>query len=118
LRCLRLAEHEPRDFESVAAAVFTVELGVEIVTGVLLVVLPANLRDLVARLAGERTANLVVTGPAAAEDPDKLAAAGTEPWALRAFRELDDALLHLRFDLPDIGMVTVRTTGTAGGVKE
>ncbi|HEY5934529.1 MAG TPA: enoyl-CoA hydratase-related protein [Kofleriaceae bacterium] len=67
---------------------------------------------------GERTANLVITGPAAAEDPDKLAAAGTEPWALRAFRELDDALLHLRFDLPDIGMVTVRTEGAPGLVKQ
>ena len=32
---------------------------------------------------------------------DELAAAGAEPWALRAFRELDDALLHLRFDYPD-----------------
>jgi benzoyl-CoA-dihydrodiol lyase len=61
-----------------------------------------------------RTANLVVRGPDSAEDPDRLAAAGTEPWALRAFRELDDALLRLRFDLPDIGMVTVRTKGAPG----
>src|SRR5687767_3723447 len=53
-----------------------------------------------------RTANLLVTGPEWAEDPEKVAASGTEPWALRAFRELDDALLRLRFDLPEIGMVT------------
>jgi benzoyl-CoA-dihydrodiol lyase len=63
---------------------------------------------------GARTASLVVRGPGAAEDPDQLAAAGTEPWSLRAFRELDDALLRLRFDLPDLGMVTIRTRGTPG----
>ena len=32
-------------------------------------------------------------------------------WSLRAFRELDDALLRLRFDLPEIGVVTLRTSG-------
>ena len=50
-----------------------------------------------------RTAELVVRGPEPRADLDLLAAAGTEPWSLRAFRELDDALLRLRFDLPDIG---------------
>jgi len=63
-----------------------------------------------------RTANLLVRGPAEAEDPDRLAAAGVEPWSLRAFRELDDALLRLRFDLPEIGVVTVRTKGAPGHV--
>jgi len=58
-----------------------------------------------------RTASLVVTAPAAAEDVDKL---GAEAWSLRAFRELDDALLRLRFDLPEVGVVTVRTKGAAG----
>ena len=66
--------------------------------------------------AAARTASLVVRGPAEAEDPDKLAAAGTEPWSLRAFRELDDALLRLRFDLPEIGVVTIRTKGARGQV--
>jgi benzoyl-CoA-dihydrodiol lyase len=65
-----------------------------------------------------RTANLLVRGPDGSEDIEKLGAAGTEPWALRAFRELDDALLRLRFDLTDIGMVTVRTEGTPGLVAE
>ena len=64
-----------------------------------------------------RTANLVVRGPAAAEDPAALAAGGAEPWSLRAFRELDDALLRLRFDLPEIGVVTVRTKGVRGAVQ-
>jgi len=64
-----------------------------------------------------RTANLLVRAPEWPEDFDKVAASGTEPWALRAFRELDDALLRLRFDNPDIGMVTVRTKGSPGLVK-
>ncbi|MBA3456542.1 MAG: benzoyl-CoA-dihydrodiol lyase [Deltaproteobacteria bacterium] len=64
-----------------------------------------------------RTANLLVLAPERTEDVEKVAASGTEPWALRAFRELDDALLHLRFDHPDIGMVTVRTKGSPGLVK-
>src|SRR5262245_45173732 len=56
----------------------------------------------------ERTAALGVKGPDAPPPADL-----TSPdlWCLRAFRELDDALLRLRFDLPDIGVVTVRTSG-------
>ncbi len=54
-----------------------------------------------------RTAALTVKGPDGA--PSDLTSADT--WSLRAFRELDDALLRLRFDLPEIGIVTVRTTG-------
>jgi benzoyl-CoA-dihydrodiol lyase len=65
---------------------------------------------------GARTANLLVRGPAAAEDPAALGAAGTEPWSLRAFRELDDALLRLRFDHPDLGVITIRTQGAPGVV--
>jgi benzoyl-CoA-dihydrodiol lyase len=65
-----------------------------------------------------RTANLLVRGPSGPEDIEKLAASQTEPWALRAFRELDDALLRLRFDLPDTGMVTVRTEGEPGHIAD
>jgi benzoyl-CoA-dihydrodiol lyase len=68
--------------------------------------------------AAARTANLVVRAPEAGEDPDKLAAAGSEPWALRAFRELDDVLLRIRFDYPEINVITVRTSGKAAAVKE
>jgi benzoyl-CoA-dihydrodiol lyase len=56
----------------------------------------------------ERTAALVIKGPEAAP-PAELTSA--ELWGLRAFRELDDALLRLRFDHADIGVVTVRTVG-------
>jgi benzoyl-CoA-dihydrodiol lyase len=55
-----------------------------------------------------RTAVLVIKGPEAAPPADLTSA---ELWSLRAFRELDDALLRLRFDFPDIGVVTVRTRG-------
>jgi len=67
--------------------------------------------------AAARTGELVVRGPDAVEDPDAIAQAGAQPWALRAFRELDDALLHLRFDFPEIGMVAVRTVGDPAKVK-
>ena len=61
-----------------------------------------------------RTANLVVAGPSedAAIDPEAMLAEGNDLWALRAFRELDRALLHLRLDLPGINVVSVRTEGS------
>jgi len=55
-----------------------------------------------------RTAALLVKGP---EGPPPADLTSAELWGLRAFRELDDALLQLRFDLPEIGVVTVRTAG-------
>jgi benzoyl-CoA-dihydrodiol lyase len=36
---------------------------------------------------------------------------GSELWALRAFRELDDVLLDLRFNRPEIGVVVLKTRG-------
>jgi len=59
-----------------------------------------------------RTGALTIKAPTGA--PTDLTTADT--WSLRAFRELDDALLRLRFDLPDIGMVTVRTVGERANV--
>ncbi len=44
------------------------------------------------------------------------AAAGGALSSLQAFRELDDALLRLRFDYPDIGIVSVRTVGNPAHV--
>jgi benzoyl-CoA-dihydrodiol lyase len=54
-----------------------------------------------------RTAALTVKGP----DGPPTDLASPDTWSLRAFRELDDLLLRLRFDLPEIGIVTVRTAG-------
>ena len=66
-----------------------------------------------------RIARLTVRGPSA--DDVKLAERGGEAmrehgsdvWALRAFRELDDALLHLRVNHLDVGVVLVRAEGDA-----
>ena len=64
---------------------------------------------------GGRIATLTVRGPDA-PPPAELHAAGADLWSLRAFRELDDALLRLRFDHPEIGVVLVRTVGDRGRV--
>ncbi len=43
--------------------------------------------------------------------PEEFLQAGDRAWAIRAFRELDDALLRLRLNEPEIGIVVLRTTG-------
>ncbi len=60
-----------------------------------------------------RTVTLTVSAPAEAEPvtAGELRARGAEAWALRAFRELDAALLHLRFNEPELGMVLLKTAG-------
>jgi benzoyl-CoA-dihydrodiol lyase len=60
-----------------------------------------------------RKATLTVRGPLAGEPttPAELAKAGASAWILRAFRELDDALLDLRFNQSDVGVVSVHTKG-------
>jgi len=62
-----------------------------------------------------RTASLTVRAPDAGEPSDAAAIRerGADGWALRAFRELDDALLQLRFNHGDIGLVLVRAEGDA-----
>jgi benzoyl-CoA-dihydrodiol lyase len=66
----------------------------------------------------KRYADLTVRGPEAglptsAEEIEKL---GDSYWALRAFRELDDALLHLRVNNLEIGLVCLRTEGDTDAV--
>ncbi len=48
--------------------------------------------------------------------PDEFLAAGDQSWAIRAFRELDDALLRLRLNEPEIGTVVLRATGDPNAV--
>ena len=62
-----------------------------------------------------RTATLTVSSPEGdeASTPDQILAAGDRFWPIRAFRELDDALLRLRINEPLIGTILVRTTGDA-----
>ena len=68
----------------------------------------------------KRVADLTVAGPddPGPTDPDGILAAGDQFWPLRAFRELDDALLRLRMNEPLIGTVILRTTGNADRVLE
>jgi benzoyl-CoA-dihydrodiol lyase len=68
--------------------------------------------------AAARTASISVRAPEGREPgtPAELARAGAEAWALRAFRELDAALLELRFNQAAIGVVAVRTAGASEAV--
>jgi benzoyl-CoA-dihydrodiol lyase len=62
-----------------------------------------------------RTATLTVSGPEGdpPSTPGGLREAGSGLWALRAFRELDDALLRLRVNHLEIGLVLLKTRGDA-----
>ncbi|WP_437678498.1 2,3-epoxybenzoyl-CoA dihydrolase [Sorangium sp. So ce131] len=66
-----------------------------------------------------RTAELRVLGPdgEGATDAAAMRRAGSDLWALRAFRELDDALLDLRFNHDAVGLVLLRTTGSPAAVR-
>src|SRR6185436_13764732 len=61
----------------------------------------------------KRTAELTVHAPTGPQPstPEEIFKAGDQFWPLRAFRELDDALLRLRVNEPEIGTVVVRTEG-------
>jgi benzoyl-CoA-dihydrodiol lyase len=61
-----------------------------------------------------RVATLNVAGPDGQEPStgEAILAAGDRFWPLRAFREIDDALLRLRLNEPLIGTVVLRTTGS------
>ncbi|GJM21783.1 MAG: benzoyl-CoA-dihydrodiol lyase [Planctomycetota bacterium] len=50
------------------------------------------------------------SGPSTADDAK---AAGSDWWIFRAFRELDDALLHLRLEYLEIGTITLHVRGEA-----
>jgi benzoyl-CoA-dihydrodiol lyase len=66
----------------------------------------------------KRTAELTVRAPEGDEPktPEAILAAGDRFWALRAFRELDDALLRLRLNEPEIGTIVLKTAGDPMGV--
>jgi benzoyl-CoA-dihydrodiol lyase len=62
-----------------------------------------------------RVAHLTVRAPEEDQpgSAEQMRARGAELWALRAFRELDDVLLDLRFNRPEVGVVVLRTEGDA-----
>jgi benzoyl-CoA-dihydrodiol lyase len=65
-----------------------------------------------------RVATLTISGPSASEPSQsgEILAAGDRFWPLRAFRELDDALLRLRVNEPLIGTVIIKTDGDLANV--
>lgn len=62
-----------------------------------------------------RTATMTLTVPDAVgpSNADEAYAAGSAWWPLAAFRELDDALCHLRLEYLDIGTVCLHTRGSS-----
>ncbi|HEX8144209.1 MAG TPA: 2,3-epoxybenzoyl-CoA dihydrolase [Pyrinomonadaceae bacterium] len=62
-----------------------------------------------------RYADLTVRGPGpgttAATTPEEIARLGESYWPLQVYRELDDALLHLRVNELETGLVCLRTLG-------
>jgi benzoyl-CoA-dihydrodiol lyase len=66
----------------------------------------------------KRYGDLTVRGPEG-DSPtttDEMQKLGDAYWPLQAFRELDDALLHLRVNEPEIGLVCLRTEGETDSV--
>ena len=67
-----------------------------------------------------RSATITVRGPDAPQ-PKTVAefeGAGAEAWVIRAFRELDDALLQLRFEHDSVSLVLLHTRGSIDAVLE
>lgn len=65
-----------------------------------------------------RMVTLTVRAPTDAPPADAAAlrVEGVDTWSMAAFRELEDALLHLRFTYDQVGLVLLKTTGDAAGV--
>jgi benzoyl-CoA-dihydrodiol lyase len=59
-----------------------------------------------------RIANITMKGP---ESPPERS---VDTWSLRAFRELEDALLRLRINHLEVGLINLRTEGDAAKVLE
>jgi benzoyl-CoA-dihydrodiol lyase len=67
-----------------------------------------------------RTATITIGAPRGTEptDPEAFVRAGAAAWAIAAWRELDDAILHLRANELEIGLVLLRTEGEPANVLE
>jgi benzoyl-CoA-dihydrodiol lyase len=66
----------------------------------------------------QRYADLTIHAPEGPQPTtvDEIFELGDSYWPLQAYRELDDALLHLRVNEPLIGLVCIRTKGNADPV--
>jgi benzoyl-CoA-dihydrodiol lyase len=66
----------------------------------------------------QRYADLTIHGPEGPQPTsvDEIQKLGDAYWPLQTYRELDDALLNLRVNEPEIGLVCVRTQGSIESV--
>src|SRR5258708_2338704 len=66
----------------------------------------------------QRFVDLTVRGPESdlPTSADQIQKLGDAYWPLRAYRELDDALLYLRLNEPELGLVCIRTEGNIDNV--
>jgi benzoyl-CoA-dihydrodiol lyase len=66
----------------------------------------------------DRLATLTLRGPEGdlPKEPEAIRKLGSDWWPLKAFRELDDALCHLRVNEETIGLVLIKTEGDLGKV--
>ncbi|HJX91602.1 MAG TPA: 2,3-epoxybenzoyl-CoA dihydrolase [Pyrinomonadaceae bacterium] len=66
----------------------------------------------------QRFADLTMRGPESRPQMsvEEISQAGDSYWPLQAYRELDHALLHLRINEPEIGLVCLRTEGEVSNV--
>ena len=67
----------------------------------------------VALIRGENRATITIKGPDAdaPADMDAFTAMGADNWMLRCARELDDAILHLRNNEKELGLIEFQTQG-------
>ena len=67
-----------------------------------------------------RVATLLIHGPEGDQpnDAEEIRRLGSDFWPLKTFREIDHALLHLRFNEPEIGLLLIKTHGELGAVRK
>ena len=67
-----------------------------------------------------RVATIIVRAPEGEIEstPEAIHAAGDQFWPLRAYRELDDAILRLRQNDPEVGVIVLKATGDPAKVIE
>src|SRR5688500_5302032 len=68
----------------------------------------------------QRYADLTIHGPEGAQPAtaQEIQELGDTYWPLQAYRELDDALLNMRVNEPEIGLVCLRTRGSVESVLQ
>jgi benzoyl-CoA-dihydrodiol lyase len=70
--------------------------------------------------AGARKATITVHAPQGPQPQDGpgYEQAGCKAWALQCWRELDDALLQLRFDHEEVGLIVLQTRGDRAAILQ